>query len=155
LTTKGTGDLFDRLRPPADGEKRPQQEAQIRPEQEDRVNDSPDAKAFLQVTVDQWMDVPGMHTIELSSPRGRLWLTKSRKEHKRLVAAGEVVFSPLEVERLIELVRRDKGAISERLLDHIYQLKKMDPGAKLEEMAFLGAPFEEMEPVEPDDARPA
>jgi hypothetical protein len=75
-----------------------------------------------------------MHTIELSSPRGKLWLTKSRKAHKRLVAAGEVVFSPLEVERFINLKHKDPGAITERLVDLLYQMKKMDPGAKLYEM---------------------
>jgi hypothetical protein len=83
------------------------------------------------MTVDQWMDAPGMHTIELDSPRGKLWLTKSRKAHKRLVAAGEVVFSPLEIERVIDMKQE---AITEQLVDLIYQTKKMDPGCKLDEM---------------------
>jgi hypothetical protein len=80
------------------------------------------------------MDAEGMHTIELDSPRGKLYLTKSRKAHKRLVAAGEVVFSPLEIERFINLQQKDPETITEQLVDLIYQLKKMDPGAKLNEM---------------------
>jgi len=105
------------------------------------------------------MDAPGMHTIELSSPRGKLWLTKSKKAHRRLVAAGEVVFSPLEVERFINLKQKDPEAINEKLVDLIYQLKKVDPGAKLDEMKLnddsADWPDEESAEEPEDAARPA
>jgi hypothetical protein len=102
------------------------------------------------MTVDQWIEAEGMHTIELSSPRGKLWLTKSIPAYKRLVAAGEVAFSPLEVERFVMLVHRaskaGKSAINEKLLDHIYSMKKQF-GARLTEMKLDLAdwPQEEME----------
>jgi hypothetical protein len=140
LTTKRMDDLFARLRPPADGDQRPQEEAPSPPKEEERVNALQEAEVFLQMTVDQWMDAEGMHTIELSSPRGKLWLTKSRKAHKRLVAAGEVVFTPLEIERFINLKHKDPEAISERLVDQLYQLKKIDPGCKLDEMKLWDEP---------------
>ena len=107
--------------------------------------------AFLNFhSVDDWVaSETAPDTFELDSPRGKLYLTKSRPRYARLVAAGEVVFSPLEVERFIELAQKCKlaraerleageeegpAAISERLIDLIYQLKTMDPGAKLYEM---------------------
>jgi len=102
------------------------------------------------MTVDQWMDdKTAPISIELDSPRGKLYLTKNRAEHKRLVAACEVVFTPLEIERFMELDRKcklaradrlkrgeeeGKPAITEHLVDLIYQMKKLDPGAKLDAM---------------------
>lgn len=154
MTTKGMDDLFARLRHQTDEDKRPQQEAPPPPEERGRVNDHP----VLWMTVDEWIDdLEAPHTFELGSPRGKLYMTKCKKTYKRLVAAGEVAFSPLEVERFIEVVHKDPSAINEQLLDQIYQMKRLF-GAKLAEISLFDDPADlpDEEPVEePEDARPA
>jgi len=112
------------------------------------------------MTIDQWINAPEAPvTVEFDSPRGKFYLTKSRKEHRRLVAARAVVFTPLEVDRFVKLQKADKlaraerlergeeegkPAINESLVDLIYATKKMDPGAKLDEMKL------DHDPVDPD-----
>jgi len=112
------------------------------------------ANAFFDhFSVDEWVSSKsGQDTFEFNTPRGKLFWTKNRKAHKRLVAAGEVVFSPLEIERFVKMQLKDKllcakrlergeddggPAINQALIDLIYATKRMDPGAKLDEIKLF------------------
>jgi len=86
---------------------------------------------FDYYSVDDWLDSKVMPaTIRLQTPRGVVYMTKSRHAYSRLVEAEKVVFGPLEVEKLAEMW--DKGPMDDALIDKIFQTKTYFPGAKVD-----------------------
>jgi len=109
------------------------------------------ANAFIGLyTVDEWMDSKTMPTtFKLDTPAGELYLTKSRRAAAKLVAAGKVVFTPLEWEKWLLAVNKDKlqraerlergedegePSINQALTDRIYDMKRIFPGCKIDEI---------------------
>lgn len=83
-------------------------------------------------SVDDWMDSKkAPDTFELNSKSGKFYMTRSKKAYVRLVAAGEVVFSPLEIEKFIHHPDGKLVDFIDAMNADIYAWKKMDPGAKV------------------------
>lgn len=82
--------------------------------------------------VDDWMDSKtAPDTFEFDSKIGKFYMTKNKKAHRRLVASGEIVFSPLEIEKFIHSQDGTLADFVDAMRADIYAVKKMDPGAKV------------------------
>lgn len=90
------------------------------------------AGEILRLTVDEWCARPDKPTIVLDTPHGQVLFVADRDAHARALEAAQVVFSPLEVERLA-LADREKLAGSD-FARKLIETKRAFPAAHVEDV---------------------
>jgi hypothetical protein len=101
--------------------------------------------SVLRCTVDAWCARPDRPTIVLDTPHGEVLLVADRAAHATAIEAGQVVFSPLEVEQLLEA--EDKLLVDPEFIRALIATKRAMPGARLEQVREpINEQLEEIEP---------
>jgi hypothetical protein len=90
------------------------------------------AGEILCLSVDEWCARPDKPTIRLDTPHGEVLFVADRNAHASAVEAAQIVFLPLEVERLA-LADQEKLAGSE-FARKLIETKRAFPGARIEQV---------------------
>lgn len=97
---------------------------------------SEDKKMLIQEiensTITEWCHRPDKPTLFVRSPYGEILFVCDRKAYEEFIKEGKVVFSPLELERMVFALR--EGLMTEDTIKAIVETKRVFPGARIEEV---------------------
>ena len=104
-----------------------------------------------EMTIEAWSRLPSKPTLEIDCRFGKVFDVCDRGEYDKLIAEGNICFSPLELRELV--MARGAGAVPDDLVEALILAKREFPGAKLDYVLQEGRRVVKEETVEPPEKK--